>query len=82
MSAAKRTTLIIGIACIVVFLLVSGLALVDLPHTAEVCSGDVISTDLCEPARLGRSNFGSILVGSGIIACALIAHAIVLRKRN
>lgn len=62
---------------------VVGFTLANLPYTYDACAGEVVSTDLCEPARLGRTIFGAILAGSAIIGSAVIAGAMLLAgKRN
>ena len=87
MSAPNRkpTGVIVGAAlalAAVALVVCVALFFVDLPRVAQVCSGEVVSTDLCEPARLGRSVFGSVLAGSGVIAAAIVGGAWMARGRG
>ncbi len=59
-----------------------GLLLADLPYSYRVCAGDIVSTDLCEPARLGRTIFGAVVVGSTVIAGAILGAAAMLGNRS
>lgn len=67
---------------LLVGVVITGFVLVDLPRVDQVCSGEVVSTDLCEPARLGRSIFGSVLTGAGVIALAIIVAAALRATRG
>lgn len=67
-----------AVAAVVVFIV--GVILTDLPGTFDACAGVIVSTDLCEPARLRRSIFGSFMTGSSILALAMVATAWMLTK--
>lgn len=83
MSAKKLGLFTFALAMIIVAC--AGFGLANIAYTYEICSGDVVSTDLCEPARLGRTIFGAVITGSAIIAAAVIVAAAMLsggRKRS
>lgn len=80
--SAHKFWIVGGLVAVAVAVAVYGIVLADLPRVAQVCAGDVVSTDLCEPARLGQSIFGSILVGSSIISLAIITGFSLLKVRH
>ena len=83
MSAHKGLLWLTALAIIASSLLVvTGIWMTDLPRVSQVCSGVIIETELCEPARFGRMIFGSLVTASGIIAMSIIVAAILLRPRK
>ncbi|MCS4276809.1 hypothetical protein M2390_002003 [Mycetocola sp. BIGb0189] len=80
------TALVLGaiIAIALVVLVVLGFGLANLPGSALACEGDVVSTDLCEPAKLGRTIFGGLIAAGALIALAIVAVGAgsVLLRRN
>ena len=76
---SKRTAVTITIASFLI-VVVLGLVLANIPYTYEVCAGDVVSTDLCEPARLGRTIFGAALTVGGLISVGTVVAAFMISR--
>lgn len=59
---------------------ITGFLLANVPYTYEVCAGEVVSTALCEPARLGRTVVGAALIAGGLISIGLVIAGAVIAK--
>ena len=59
---------------------IAGFLLANIPYSYEACAGEVVSTNLCEPARLGRTIVGAALIAGGLISLGLVAAGAVIAK--
>jgi len=80
MSAHKGLLWVALLAALLSVIL--GVFLADLSYASQVCSGDIVSTELCEPARLGKTIFGSLVTASGIVAMSVIVAAFLLGRTS
>jgi hypothetical protein len=85
-SAAKELIVrywgVVFVIAVLIAAVAVGIVLIDIPGAVAACSGTIVDTDLCEPARLAKSLSGALLAVGSMITAAILGGALIMRPRG